>query len=73
MCLDSCARYLLFSKQLSQAQRMYEKALQICQEIQGERHPQVIDETVYVSQACPVAQVLCRVRRSQVQGAWQSW
>ncbi|CAH6786199.1 Ttc19 [Phodopus roborovskii] len=42
MCLDSCARYLLFSKQLSQAQRMYEKALQICQEIQGERHPQTI-------------------------------
>uniref|UniRef100_A0A8C2MGA1 Tetratricopeptide repeat protein 19, mitochondrial n=1 Tax=Cricetulus griseus TaxID=10029 RepID=A0A8C2MGA1_CRIGR len=39
---DSCARYLLFSKQLSQAQRMYEKALQICQEIQGERHPQTI-------------------------------
>ncbi|KAL1779410.1 tetratricopeptide repeat protein 19, mitochondrial isoform X1 [Sigmodon hispidus] len=42
MCLDSCARYLLFSKQLSQAQRMYEKALQICQEVQGERHPQTI-------------------------------
>ncbi|XP_038180685.1 tetratricopeptide repeat protein 19, mitochondrial isoform X2 [Arvicola amphibius] len=42
MCLDSCARYLLFSRQLSQAQRMYERALQICQEIQGERHPQTI-------------------------------
>ncbi|XP_021494826.1 tetratricopeptide repeat protein 19, mitochondrial isoform X2 [Meriones unguiculatus] len=42
MCLDSCARYLLFSNQLSQAQRMYEKALKICQEIQGERHPQTI-------------------------------
>uniref|UniRef100_A0A8C5KJ36 Tetratricopeptide repeat protein 19, mitochondrial n=1 Tax=Jaculus jaculus TaxID=51337 RepID=A0A8C5KJ36_JACJA len=42
MCLDSCARYLLFSKQPSQAQRMYEKALQISQEIQGERHPQTI-------------------------------
>ncbi|KAM5150008.1 tetratricopeptide repeat protein 19, mitochondrial isoform 5-T11 [Callospermophilus lateralis] len=40
MCLDSCARYLLFSKQPSQAQRMYEKALQISEEIQGERHPQ---------------------------------
>ncbi|XP_012871802.1 PREDICTED: tetratricopeptide repeat protein 19, mitochondrial [Dipodomys ordii] len=42
MCLDSYARYLLFSKQPSQAQRMYEKALQISQEIQGERHPQTI-------------------------------
>ncbi|XP_013004124.1 tetratricopeptide repeat protein 19, mitochondrial isoform X3 [Cavia porcellus] len=42
MCLDSCARYLLFSKQPSQAQRMYEKALQISEEIQGERHPQTI-------------------------------
>uniref|UniRef100_A0A8C6RT37 Tetratricopeptide repeat protein 19, mitochondrial n=1 Tax=Nannospalax galili TaxID=1026970 RepID=A0A8C6RT37_NANGA len=42
MCLDSCARYLLVSKRPSQAQRMYEKALQICQEIQGERHPQTI-------------------------------
>ncbi|KAM4844866.1 LOW QUALITY PROTEIN: tetratricopeptide repeat protein 19, mitochondrial [Thomomys bottae] len=42
MCLDSCARYLLFSKKPSQAQRMYERALQISQEIQGERHPQTI-------------------------------
>ncbi|XP_020039808.1 tetratricopeptide repeat protein 19, mitochondrial isoform X2 [Castor canadensis] len=42
MCLDACARYLLFSKQSSQAQRMYERALQISQEIQGERHPQTI-------------------------------
>ncbi|KAL4682994.1 hypothetical protein H8957_006322 [Semnopithecus entellus] len=42
MCLDACARYLLFSKQPSQAQRMYEKALQISEEIQGERHPQTI-------------------------------
>ncbi|XP_036052400.1 LOW QUALITY PROTEIN: tetratricopeptide repeat protein 19, mitochondrial [Onychomys torridus] len=42
MSLDSCARYLLFSGHLSQAQRMYEKALQICQGIQGERHPQTI-------------------------------
>lgn len=44
MCLDACARYLLFSKQPSQAQRMYEKALQISEEIQGERHPQVREE-----------------------------
>ncbi|XP_048222677.1 tetratricopeptide repeat protein 19, mitochondrial isoform X1 [Perognathus longimembris pacificus] len=42
ICLDSCARYLLFSKKPSQAQKMYEKALQISQEIQGERHPQTI-------------------------------
>ncbi|XP_053424598.1 tetratricopeptide repeat protein 19, mitochondrial isoform X2 [Nycticebus coucang] len=42
MCLDAYARYLLFSKQPSQAQRMYEKALQISEEIQGERHPQTI-------------------------------
>uniref|UniRef100_F6XLQ1 Tetratricopeptide repeat protein 19, mitochondrial n=1 Tax=Callithrix jacchus TaxID=9483 RepID=F6XLQ1_CALJA len=42
MCLDACARYLLFSKQPSQAQRMYEKALQISEEIHGERHPQTI-------------------------------
>ncbi|XP_007943786.1 tetratricopeptide repeat protein 19, mitochondrial [Orycteropus afer afer] len=42
MCLDSYARYLLFTKQPSQAQKMYEKALQISEEIQGERHPQTI-------------------------------
>ncbi|XP_045840625.1 tetratricopeptide repeat protein 19, mitochondrial [Meles meles] len=42
MCLDAYARYLLFSKQLPQAQRMYEKALQISEEMLGERHPQTI-------------------------------
>nr|XP_020752068.1 tetratricopeptide repeat protein 19, mitochondrial isoform X1 [Odocoileus virginianus texanus] len=42
MCLDTYARYLLFSQQPSQAQRMYEKALQISEEILGERHPQTI-------------------------------
>ncbi|KAM9596606.1 tetratricopeptide repeat protein 19, mitochondrial isoform 1-T1 [Trichechus inunguis] len=42
MCLDSYARYLLFTKQPSQAQKMYEKALRISEEIQGERHPQTI-------------------------------
>ncbi|XP_040857524.1 tetratricopeptide repeat protein 19, mitochondrial isoform X2 [Ochotona curzoniae] len=42
MCLDACARYLLHSKQPSQAQVMYEKALQISEEIQGERHPQTV-------------------------------
>lgn len=67
MCLDSCARYLLFSKQLSQAQRMYEKALQICQEIQGERHPQVIDETVRKPGLPYGTGTLQRVTRSQVQ------
>ncbi|XP_006901462.1 PREDICTED: tetratricopeptide repeat protein 19, mitochondrial [Elephantulus edwardii] len=42
MCLDTYARYLLFAKQPSQALKMYEKALQISEEIQGERHPQTI-------------------------------
>ncbi|KAM7068637.1 tetratricopeptide repeat protein 19, mitochondrial isoform 5-T6 [Molossus nigricans] len=42
MCLDAFARYLLFSKHPSQAQRMYEKALRISEEILGERHPQTI-------------------------------
>ncbi|KAI5930449.1 tetratricopeptide repeat protein 19, mitochondrial isoform X1 [Manis javanica] len=41
MCLDAYAHYLLFSKQPSQAQRMYERALQISEEILGERHPRV--------------------------------
>lgn len=41
MCLDAYARYLLFSKQPSEAQRMCEKALHISEEILGERHPQV--------------------------------
>lgn len=42
MCLDAFARYLLSSKQPSQAQKMYEKALRISEEILGERHPQTI-------------------------------
>ena len=41
MCPDTYARDLLFSQQPSQAQRMYEKALRISEEILGERHPQV--------------------------------
>lgn len=44
MCLDAYAHYLLFSKQPSQAQRMYERALQISEEILGERHPRVREE-----------------------------
>ena len=42
MCLDTYARYLLFSKQPSRAQRMNEKALQISEEILRERHPQTM-------------------------------
>ncbi|XP_057573059.1 tetratricopeptide repeat protein 19, mitochondrial isoform X4 [Hippopotamus amphibius kiboko] len=42
MCLDTYARYLLFSKQPAEAQKVYEKALQIAEEILGERHPQTI-------------------------------
>ena len=44
MCLDAYARYLLLSKYPSQAQRMYEKALHISEEILGETHPQVSEE-----------------------------
>ncbi|KAK1338290.1 hypothetical protein QTO34_001405 [Cnephaeus nilssonii] len=40
MCLDAYAGYFLFSRHPSQAQRMYEKALHISEEILGERHPQ---------------------------------
>ncbi|XP_030041824.1 tetratricopeptide repeat protein 19, mitochondrial [Microcaecilia unicolor] len=42
MSLDSYGRYLLANKQLSQAQIMYEKALEICREEQGETHPQTV-------------------------------
>ncbi|KAF6097962.1 tetratricopeptide repeat domain 19 [Phyllostomus discolor] len=42
MCLDAYARYLLLSKYPSQAQKMYEKALHISEEILGETHPQTI-------------------------------
>ncbi|XP_001373364.2 tetratricopeptide repeat protein 19, mitochondrial [Monodelphis domestica] len=42
MCYDSFARYLLDISRLSEAQKMYEKALQISSEIRGERHPQTV-------------------------------
>ncbi|XP_072496146.1 tetratricopeptide repeat protein 19, mitochondrial isoform X2 [Notamacropus eugenii] len=42
MCYDSYARYLLDISRLSDAQKMYEKALQISREIRGERHPQTV-------------------------------
>lgn len=42
MSLDSYARYLLNINQLPVAQKMYEKALQISKEVQGETHPQVM-------------------------------
>ncbi|XP_063811933.1 tetratricopeptide repeat protein 19, mitochondrial isoform X2 [Pseudophryne corroboree] len=42
LCLDSYARYLVANKQLVYAQTMYEKALQICIEEQGELHPQTV-------------------------------
>lgn len=41
MSLDSYARYLLNINQLPAAQQMYEKALQISNDVQGETHPQV--------------------------------
>ncbi|XP_071621008.1 tetratricopeptide repeat protein 19, mitochondrial isoform X2 [Heliangelus exortis] len=42
MSLDSYARYLLNINQLPVAQKMYEKALQISHEVQGETHPQTV-------------------------------
>ncbi|OXB73338.1 UNVERIFIED_CONTAM: hypothetical protein H355_016992 [Colinus virginianus] len=42
MSLDSYARYLLDINQLSVAQKMYEKALQISHDVQGETHPQTV-------------------------------
>ncbi|XP_069802060.1 tetratricopeptide repeat protein 19, mitochondrial isoform X2 [Dendropsophus ebraccatus] len=42
LCLDSYARYLVANSQLLHAQTMYEKALQICREEQGELHPQTV-------------------------------
>ncbi|XP_032563787.1 tetratricopeptide repeat protein 19, mitochondrial isoform X2 [Chiroxiphia lanceolata] len=46
MSLDSYARYLLSVNQLPAAQKMYEKALQIANDVQGETHPQVTCTTV---------------------------
>lgn len=46
MSLDSYARYLLNIKELPAAQKMYEKALQISSDVQGETHPQVICSAV---------------------------
>ncbi|XP_053223612.1 tetratricopeptide repeat protein 19, mitochondrial [Podarcis raffonei] len=42
MTLDSYARYLLAHSQAPAAQRMYERALQISMEVQGETHPQTV-------------------------------
>ncbi|XP_072834740.2 tetratricopeptide repeat protein 19, mitochondrial [Pogona vitticeps] len=42
MTLDSYARYLLANNQAAAAQKMYERALQIAVEVQGETHPQTV-------------------------------
>ncbi|XP_056362671.1 tetratricopeptide repeat protein 19, mitochondrial [Oenanthe melanoleuca] len=42
MSLDSYARYLLNINELPAAQKMYEKALQISKDVQGETHPQSV-------------------------------
>ncbi|XP_053560556.1 tetratricopeptide repeat protein 19, mitochondrial [Bombina bombina] len=42
LCLDSYGRYLLDNSHLSLAQNMYEKALKICREEQGELHPHTL-------------------------------
>lgn len=73
MCLDTYARYLLFSKQPAQAQRMYEKALQISEEILGERHPQVREESREENCATQVSEFLgvkCHPRREQMISRW---
>ncbi|XP_044139696.1 tetratricopeptide repeat protein 19, mitochondrial [Bufo gargarizans] len=41
--LDSYARYLVANSQILHAQTMYERALQICKEEQGELHPQTVN------------------------------
>uniref|UniRef100_G3UNK6 Tetratricopeptide repeat protein 19, mitochondrial n=1 Tax=Loxodonta africana TaxID=9785 RepID=G3UNK6_LOXAF len=41
-CLDSYAPCLLLAKQTSQAQKVYEKALQVSEDIHGERDPQTV-------------------------------
>lgn len=40
LCLDSRARYMAVTHRLSQATKDYQSALKICQEEQGETHPQ---------------------------------
>ncbi|KAM6049560.1 tetratricopeptide repeat protein 19, mitochondrial isoform 3-T3 [Chlamydotis macqueenii] len=57
MSLDSYARYLLNINQLPVAQKMYEKALQISNDVQGETHPQGhYDEAYsYVKKAAELA------------------
>ncbi|XP_042298796.1 tetratricopeptide repeat protein 19, mitochondrial [Sceloporus undulatus] len=42
MSLDSYARYLLAHSQAAVAQKMYERALRIATEVQGETHPQTV-------------------------------
>ncbi|XP_072425758.1 tetratricopeptide repeat protein 19, mitochondrial isoform X2 [Chiloscyllium punctatum] len=42
MCLDSCARYMTSQKQLVLAESLYQQALAISQQVQGETHPQTI-------------------------------
>ncbi|NXY45951.1 TTC19 protein, partial [Ceuthmochares aereus] len=42
MSLDSYARYLIDINQLPVAQKMYEKALKISHDVQGETHPQTV-------------------------------
>ncbi|XP_072324645.1 tetratricopeptide repeat protein 19, mitochondrial isoform X1 [Scyliorhinus torazame] len=42
MSLDSCARYMISRKQLELAESLYEKALAISRQVQGETHPQTV-------------------------------
>ncbi|XP_067834023.1 tetratricopeptide repeat protein 19, mitochondrial [Heptranchias perlo] len=42
MSLDSCARYMMGRKQLELAESLYEKALAISRQVQGESHPQTV-------------------------------
>ncbi|XP_048452167.1 tetratricopeptide repeat protein 19, mitochondrial [Rhincodon typus] len=49
MCLDSCARYMTSQKQLVLAESLYEQALAISQQVQGETHPQVVGKSLMVA------------------------
>ncbi|XP_078060303.1 tetratricopeptide repeat protein 19, mitochondrial [Mustelus asterias] len=42
MSLDSCARYMMSRKQLELAESLYQKALEISRQVQGETHPQTV-------------------------------
>ncbi|NXC01927.1 TTC19 protein, partial [Orthonyx spaldingii] len=68
MSLDSYARYLLNINELPAAQKMYEKALQISNDVQGETHPQSVvllnDLATVLDAQGHYEEALARVRRA---------